>query len=120
MVDKNIKSNRNVRDKKIQIRLSNDEKEKINKNAGGLEVSTFLRELGLNKKAQAPAPPAKNIIHSVDPIFVREVARIGNNINQIAKHLNLTKELDREAFTHILKMKADLDAELERVKRNDT
>ena len=47
------------------------------------------------------------------------IDRVGKNINQIAKHLNLTKELDVNAFTEILKIKADLDAELDRARKNN-
>lgn len=113
------KSIRNLKDKKVQIRMSADEKALILERAQGADISTFLRELGLGHAPKVPEPVAKNIIHSADPELVREVAKIGNNINQIAKHLNLTKELDRNVFTEILKIKADLDAELDRVRKNN-
>lgn len=106
------------RDKKIQIRLTEDEKNQILENANGLEISTFLRTLGLNKEAKAPEPKAKRVIHSADPKLVREVARIGININQITRHLNITEKVDRQIFNAILTIKADLDAELERLKKS--
>lgn len=112
------KKSKVIRDKKIQIRLTEDEKNQILENASGLEISTFLRTLGLNQEAKAPEPKAKRVIHSADPELVREVARIGININQIAKHLNITERVDREIFNVILKIKADLDAELERLKKS--
>lgn len=113
------KSIRNLKDKKVQIRMSADEKALILERAQGADISTFLRELGLGHDPKAPEQKAKVIIHAADPELVREVAKIGNNINQIAKHLNITKELDRNVFTEILKIKADLDAELERVRKNN-
>lgn len=113
------KSIRNLKDKKVQIRMTTEQKAQIVERAQGADISTFLRELGLGHDPKAPEQKAKVIIHAADPELVREVAKIGNNINQIAKHLNLTKELDRTVFTEILKVKADLDAELERVRKNN-
>lgn len=119
MTEQLPKAKRNLKDKKVQIRMSAEEKSLILERAQGADISTFLRELGLGHEPKIPAQVAKNIVHSADPELVREVAKIGSNINQIAKHLNLTKELDRNAFTEILKIKADLDAELERVRKNN-
>lgn len=113
------KSIRNLKNKKVQIRMSAEEKSLILERAQGADISTFLRELGLGYEPKVSIQASKNIIHSADPELVREVAKIGNNINQIAKHLNITKELDRNVFTEILKIKADLDAELERVRKNN-
>ena len=113
------KSIRNLKDKKVQIRVSADEKYLILKRAQGTDISTFLRELGLGYEPKTAEQKPKVVIHSADPELVKEVAKIGNNINQIAKHLNITKELDRNVFTEILKIKADLDAELERVRKNN-
>lgn len=113
------KSIRNLRDKKVQIRMSADEKALILERAQGADISTFLRDLGLGHKPKIPEKKPRVVIHSADPELVREVAKIGNNINQIAKHLNLTKELDVNAFTEILKIKADLDAELDRARKNN-
>lgn len=113
------KKSKVIRDKKIQIRLTQDEKNQILENANGLEISTFLRTLGLNQEAKAPEPKSKRVIHSADPELVREVARIGININQITKHLNITEKVDREIFNAILTIKSDLDAELERLKKSE-
>lgn len=118
IADEKQKKVRVARDKKIQIRLTEAEKNQILENASGLEISTFLRTLGLNQEAKAPEPKAKRVIHSADPELLREVAKIGININQIAKHLNITERVDREIFNVILKIKADLDAELERLKKS--
>lgn len=113
------KKSKVIRDKKIQIRLTEDEKKQIIENANGLEISTFLRTLGLNQEAKAPEQKAKRVIHSADPELVREVARIGININQITKHLNITEKVDREIFNAILTIKAELDAELEKLKKSE-
>lgn len=108
------------RDKKIQIRLSDDEKNQLLKNADGLELSTYLRQVGLKQKAQAPKPVSKKVIHTADPELIREISKIGININQMAKHLNITQEVDRSIFIELLKIRDDLNEVLERVIKNDT
>lgn len=108
------------RDKKVQIRLSEDEKNQLLENAQGLELSTYLRQVGLKQKAEAPKPVTKRVIHTADPDLVREVTRIGININQMARHLNITQEVDRAIFLELLKIKDDLNEVLEQVVKNDT
>ena len=110
------KSIRNLKDKKVQIRMSADEKVLILKRAQGADISTFLRELGLGHEPKIPKQKPRVIVHSADPELIRYVAKIGNNINQIAKNLNLTKSLDQQAFTEIQMIRLELQSELERLK----
>ena len=110
------KSIRNLKDKKVQIRMSADEKALILKRAQGADISTFLRELGLGREPKIPKQKPKVIIHSADPELIRHIAKIGNNINQIAKNLNLTNALDQQAFTEIQMIRLELQSELERLR----
>ena len=109
------KSIRNLKDKKVQIRMSADEKALILERAQGADISTFLRDLGLGHDPKVPKQKPKVIVHSADPELIRYIAKIGNNINQIAKNLNLTKELDQQAFSQIQMIRLDLNNELERL-----
>lgn len=84
--------------------------------AQGADISTFLRELGLGHDPKIPRQKPRVIVHSADPELIRYVAKIGNNINQIAKNLNLTKELDQAAFNQIQNVSIDLKSELERLR----
>ena len=106
------KPTKKIRDKHIQIRLTVTEFNEIKIRAGELGTSTFLRQLALNQKIQQPKPKAKKIIHAADPELVRHVAWIGNNINQIAKHLNLGNKIDNELLMTLVKIQADLDTKL--------
>ena len=110
---------RNLKDKKVQIRMSAEEKAQILERAQGSDISTFLRELGLGHDPKVPEQKAKVIVHSADPELIRYVAKIGNNINQIAKNLNLTKELDQQAFTEIQTIRLELQNELERLRHDE-
>ncbi len=113
------KSIKKIRDKHIQIRLTDTEFNEIKIRAGELGTSTFLRQLALNQKIQQPKPKAKKIIHAADPELVRHVAWIGNNINQIAKHLNLGNKIDNELLMTLVKIQADLDTKLNTSKSSE-
>ena len=74
-----------VRDKTYKVRLSTEELEVL-KNDNVQNIARFLRESGLNsinKKKQ------KNLYSKLDREFLLELSRIGNNINQIAKAVNI-------------------------------
>lgn len=113
------KSTKKIRDRHIQIRLTDAEFAEIKIRAGELGTSTFLRQLALGQKIEQPKPKAKKIIHAADPELVRHVAWIGNNMNQIAKHLNQGNQLDNEVLMTLVKIQADLDAELQRIMGDD-
>lgn len=107
---------RNLKDKKVQIRMTADEKAAILERAKGVDISTFLRQLGLGHEPKIPDPKPTVIIHSADPDLVRYIAKIGNNINQISKNLHLTKSLDQAVFTEIQTIRLELQSELERLR----
>ena len=113
------KSTKKIRDRHIQIRLTDAEFSEIKARAGQLGASTFLRQLALNQKIEQPKPKAKKIIHTADPELVRHVAWIGNNMNQIAKHLNQGNPVDNEVLMTLVKIQADLDAQLKRIMSDD-
>lgn len=74
-----------VRDKIYKVRLSSEEVEML-KDGNVQNIARFLRESGLNsinKKEQ------KNVYSKLDREFLLELSRIGNNINQIAKAVNI-------------------------------
>ena len=64
----------------------------------GLETETDSAEKRHRRKAKYMQP----FVPKVDPVLLRELGRIGNNINQIAKSLNilcLSKQTDIERFS---------------------
>lgn len=113
------KATKEIRDRHIQIRLTDTEFNDIKTRAGELGTSTFLRQLALNQKIEQPKPKTKKIIHAADPELVRHVAWIGNNMNQIAKHLNQGSKVGNEVLMTLVKIQADLDAELKRIMSHD-
>ena len=113
------KPTKEIRDRHIQIRLTDTEFNDIKARAGELGTSTFLRQLALNQKIEQPKAKAKKVIHAADPELVRHVAWIGNNMNQIAKHLNVGNKLDNDVLLALVNLQTNLDAELERIMTND-
>ena len=79
------------REQSIKIRVTQDEKDKLNKLKTQEELAAWMRELALNQKQ----------IKRADPNLVRAIGRIGSNLNQIAKHANTNKQLDNEILLSI-------------------
>jgi ABC-type transporter Mla subunit MlaD len=75
------------RELSIKIRVTKDEKERLNELKTQDELAAWMRELALNQKP----------IKRADPELVRAIGRLGSNLNQIAKHVNTNKQIsDRE------------------------
>lgn len=77
------------RTESIQLRVTKDEKLQIFSNANG-NVSVWLRTIAL-----APDTNPHRVIYKElkqDPALVREVARIGINLNQVARYINSAKK----------------------------
>lgn len=87
---------------KVSVRLSDSEKEKLELNASmsGLNKSLYIRYVLINAK-----PP----IHKFDKAMIIQVAKIGNNLNQIAKHANTYKTIDGIVLKQMLDVNKKLD-----------
>lgn len=87
---------------KVSVRLSDSEKEKLELNASlaGLKVSAYIRHIMSNAR-----PP----IHKFDQSLVVQVVKIGNNLNQIAKHVNIGKAIDGVVLRQIIDVNKKLD-----------
>jgi hypothetical protein len=79
------------RSKKIDVRFTEDEYNLITslEKALGISKTEILRKRVLNN-ARATVVNAKELIICLDNIFA-EMNRVGNNINQLAKHANTLK-----------------------------
>ena len=93
---------KNNRYYKISIRLNDDEKEKLELNASmsGLNKSSYIRYVLINAK-----PP----IHKFDKTMVIQAAKIGNNLNQIARHVNIGKAIDGVVLRQIIDVNKKID-----------
>jgi len=92
------------RKKMIRIRVTQDEKNKMNERKTQKSLATWLRNLALNT-VPAPIPITKTLpIKRADPELVRAIGRIGSNLNQIAKHANTNKQLDDKVLSSITRI----------------
>lgn len=78
-----------MRTKLIQVRVTEDEKAIILGNAKG-NVSDWFRGFGLNPKSPHTKPQYREL--KQDPEVVRQLSFIGNNVNQIARQINVIKK----------------------------
>jgi hypothetical protein len=92
-----------LRNKRVEIRVCQQEYEKLEKHAleaGYLNVAQYLRESGLTRK-QITSPSTKQKEKNQ---WLYEINRIGNNVNQIARHLNQGKVPDEEMLMILLQI----------------
>jgi len=91
-------------DKRITIRIPNELYEKLKQQTD--ETGYTLSEI-IRIKLQGNRGEIKN--KKLTKEFVYELNRIGNNINQIAKHCNTNKVIDRLAVLELAKIKELLE-----------
>ncbi|EGQ9293150.1 plasmid mobilization relaxosome protein MobC [Vibrio vulnificus] len=84
-----IRNNKTTRTECIQLRVTQEEKQQIVANAHG-NMSEWLRAVALNPDSCHHKARYKEL--KQDPALVRQVARIGNNVNQIARYINTVKK----------------------------
>lgn len=83
-------------------------------------MSNYVRSLVLDQPIAAPEPKHKKIVHSADPELIREVNRIGININQLAKHANEGQEVGNAILIALLNLQTSLDDAVARTMTNDS
>ena len=82
----------------VKIRLTETEWNELQQRKTK-SLAGWLRDLGLG------AMP----IRQADPDLIRHIARIGSNLNQIARHANTEKQLDIQVLQELVKANALLD-----------
>jgi hypothetical protein len=86
---------KNARNVSQKIWLSSDEAERVKASAGDVPVATWLRDLALGQSSKPRPPLMRRAVKersaqsaAVQPLALA-VARVGNNLNQIARAVNL-------------------------------
>ena len=85
-LDKRAKRNR-----EISIRVNDYELLELKKRNRGSTVASWLRDLALGV---TPVKP-------VDPELVRQLGRIGSNLNQLTRHVNTERQVDAQVLLEI-------------------
>ncbi|GAF60101.1 hypothetical protein JCM18902_3006 [Psychrobacter sp. JCM 18902] len=91
------------RTKEIAIRVSEDELAELKKRQQGTTMAGWMRDLGLGVTPMKPA----------DPELVRALGRIGSNLNQVTKHVNIDKSIDESVLEQIKAIRATINALLD-------
>lgn len=104
-----------IREKVYKVRLSIAEVEKL-KDSNVLNIARFLRESALsvvsNEQAQV------NSFTKLDRDFLLELSRIGHNINQIAKGVNIDLANDQPIeAVKLLQLLISIDENLKDLKK---
>lgn len=100
------------RDKSIKIRVTDDELSRLKANAAGRQLASWLRDVGLSKKTKRLNPPPP-----VAPDLLRQLAALGNNVNQIAKQVNSSDIASSDAIRIIVELDA-IQKELSKLRQD--
>ena len=89
---------------RMELRMTRDEYDLLKEKAGraGLSLSTFVRK-AVEEKEITESPPADV------PMLIREVRRVGFNINQILRAINGKGFLDEPELRRALEMNRSLE-----------
>ena len=98
------------RTKEIAIRVTEDELAALKKRQQGTTMAGWMRGLGLGVTPMKPA----------DPELVRALGRIGSNLNQVTKHVNIDKALDENVLEQIKAIRVSIDALLDEHLRGES
>ena len=102
------------RQKEIKIRLTDEEHQALLDRCTTASLASWMRESCLNEKRTKQSK-----VIEVDPKLLRQLAGIGNNLNQIARAINSEewKPIDR---VQIISALTDIQRELEDIKLEHT
>ena len=92
-----------IRNRKITVRLSEKERKFIGAQAaaGGMKIEPYIRELIMGNEVKSrPKEEWAEV--------VRQVAAVGNNINQIAKNTNMGMEVTADILKEVLEMQKQI------------
>lgn len=93
-----------LRNRVIKIRVSDVEFSELNKRKTETQLATWMRKHCLNASKQR-----STTVQKCDPNLLRQLAGIGNNLNQIARRTN------SDAKAEILQSLISIERELEKL-----
>lgn len=113
--EKRVKKDKDEnRDTFVKIRVTKSEKEQIRRNAkeSNFTMSDYSRKLILKKKITKPKYSHENAVMIATELreAKKELNKIGNNINQIAKLANTNSVLSDEDLNNLARVRFDFDA----------
>ena len=104
------------RQKSIKIWLHTEEFERLNLLKTKSQRATWMREFCLNADKEMPAKKSKPL-PKIDLKLLRQFAGVGNNLNQIARHVNSQIWGANDSYHIILTLKK-IESELSAIRKN--
>lgn len=97
------------RGRTLKVRVTEAEAERLKAEAeeAGISVSELVRKRSLGQEVRQKRKPRK-VVHVADPELVRQVARIGNNLNQIARRVNGLGRIEADALQALISIDRQL------------
>jgi len=91
-----------AKDRRVTIRLTQDEYDKLSQQAKALDItlSQLLRKKLGNRES---------FTTKCDKELLYEINRIGNNLNQIAKHCNINKSVDKLVLKSLVEIERKIN-----------
>ena len=91
------------KEKRVTIRFTEDEYNKLKTKADelGISLSTYIRKKALGNRERISSKCNKELLY--------EMNRIGNNLNQIARHCNITKTIDKLVLQSLVEIEKKLN-----------
>jgi|TARA_B100001059_G_C17665606_1_gene491787 hypothetical protein len=105
-----IERKKEIRSKSVKIRLFESELQELNELKTSNELATWMRETCLNKKSKRRNAPV-----SVDPLLLRQLAAIGNNLNQLSRLAN-SKGMNAIDSVQVINALSQIQSELEKLR----
>jgi len=98
------------RTKRITIRLTNDEYLLLKQKANNLDItlSEYIRKKILGNRERITNKCTKELL-------LYEINRIGNNLNQIARHCNINKSVDKLVLKELVDIEKKLNELMEQL-----
>ncbi len=92
-----------AKDKRVTIRFTDDEYNQLKAKADELDISlsTYIRKKTLGNRERISTKCDKKLLY--------EINRIGNNLNQIAKHCNINKSVDKLVLKSLVEIEKKLN-----------
>lgn len=73
---------------RIEIRLTKEEKDRMNKIVDDSDQFNTISKLFRHRMFSDELEIIEHIISVADPDLIKEISSIGNNVNQLTKHVN--------------------------------
>lgn len=73
----------NKRTRFLGVRVSEEEYKQLKERCGGRQLAAWMRQVCLDER-----PRRSTRLPSIDPALLRQLAGIGNNLNQVARKIN--------------------------------